>query len=224
MSVIFKTLVWEDKTWALTTGMQVMVPTANDTFVNGVNALGENIQNVYVANESVHLMPFIGGIWAPNERWFNQALLQVETDVNGNLAYVNNNFQTGIAGRELTQVGRIRYPNFMYISLATGYWLYKDNTQNFTGFAPVMELHVNQGLSTYCPQNAFGYQLGPDLGQVSITNALVGCNFEWGERSTLTFGYVTPLGGGVDRYFDGELRALYNWRFGPQNRLTRAQF
>jgi hypothetical protein len=87
-----------------------------------------------------------------------------------------------------------------------------------------MELHVNQGLSTYCPQNAFGYQLGPDLGQVSITNALVGCNFEWGERSTLTFGYVTPLGGGVDRYFDGELRALYNWRFGPQNRLTRAQF
>ena len=224
MSVIFKTLVWEDKTWALTTGMQVMVPTANDTFVNGVNALGEDIQNVYVANESVHLMPFIGGIWAPNERWFNQALLQVETDVNGNLAYVNNNFQTGIAGRELTQVGRIRYPNFMYISLGTGYWLYKDNTQNFTGFAPVMELHVNQGLSTYCPIDAFGYQLGPNLGQVSVTNALVGCNFEWGERSTLTFGYVTPLGGGVDRFFDGELRALYNWRFGPQNRLTRAQF
>jgi len=224
MSVIFKTLVWEDKTWALTTGMQVMLPTANNTFVNGVNALGEDIQNVYVANESVHLMPFIGGIWAPNERWFNQALLQVETDVNGNLAYVNNNFQTGIAGRDLTQVGRIRYPNFMYISLGTGYWLYKDNTQNFTGFAPVMELHVNQGLGAYCPIEAYGYQLGPNLGQVSVTNALVGCNFEWGERSTLTFGYVTPLGGGVDRFFDGELRALYNWRFGPQNRLTRAQF
>ena len=224
MSVIFKTLVWEDKTWAFTTGMQVMVPTANNTFVNSVNALGEPIQNVYVANESVHLMPFIGGIWAPNERWFSQGLLQVETDVNGNLAYVNNNFQTGIAGRELTPVGRIRYPNFMYISLGTGYWLYKDNTQNFTGFAPVMEVHVNQGLSAYCPIDAYGYQLGPNLGQVSVTNGLVGCNFEWGERSTLTFAYVMPLGGGVDRFFDGELRALYNWRFGPQNRLTRAQF
>jgi len=224
MSVIFKTLVWEEKTWAFTTGMQVMLPTANNTYVNGQNALGQNIQNVYVANESVHLMPFLGGIWAPNERWFNQGLLQVETDANGNLAYVNNNFETGIAGRDLTQVGRIRYPNFMYISLGTGYWLYKDKTQNFTGFSPVMELHVNQALGEYCPIQAYGYQLGPNLGQVSVTNGLVGCNFEWGERSTLTFAYVTPLGGGVDRFFDGEFRALYNWRFGPQNRLTRAQF
>jgi hypothetical protein len=40
----------------------------------------------------------------------------------------------------------------------------------------------------------------------------------------MTFAYVTPLGGGFDRFFDGELRAFVNWRFGPQNRLTRAQF
>jgi hypothetical protein len=40
----------------------------------------------------------------------------------------------------------------------------------------------------------------------------------------VTFAYVTPLGGGLDRFFDGELRAFVNWRFGRQNRLTRAQF
>jgi hypothetical protein len=224
MSVIFKTFIWEQQTWALTGGIQVMLPTANNTYLNGVNALNQPVQQVFVANESVHLMPFIGGIWAPNERFFNQFLIQYEKDANGNLAYVNNNFQTGITGRQLQQAGRIFYPDFLYLSFGTGYWLYKDNTQNFTGFAPVMEIHVNQGLSAYCPIEQAGYQLGPNLGVVSVTNALVGCNFEWGERSTLTFGYVTPLGGGVDRFFDGELRALYNWRFGPQNRLTRAQF
>ena len=43
-------------------------------------------------------------------------------------------------------------------------------------------------------------------------------------RHRLQAGYVTPLGGGADRFFDGELRAMYNWRFGPQNALRRAQF
>jgi len=224
ISVIFKTLIWEQRTWALSGGIQVMLPTANNTYLNGVNALNQPVQQVFVANESVHLMPFVGGIWAPNDRFFNQMLIQYEKDANGNLAYVNNNFQTGITGRQLQQAGRIFYPDFLYLSFGTGYWLYKDNTQNFTGFAPVAEIHVNQGLSAYCPIEQAGYQLGPNLGIVSVTNAMVGCNFEWGERSTLTFGYVTPLGGGVDRFFDGELRVLYNWRFGPQNRLTRAQF
>lgn len=227
MSVIFKTFLWEQKTWAITAGTQVMLPTANNTSVTIPGSQrpdGQNLQMVYVANESVHVMPFVGSVWAPNERWFNQALLQIETDVNGNLAYINNSFDPTLSGRQLQQAGRIYYPTFMYLSFGTGYWLYKDNTRNFTGFSPVAEIHVNQALDEFCPRQSNGFQLGPNLGIVSVTNAMVGCNFEWGERSTLTFGYVTPLGGGVDRYFDGELRALYNWRFGPQNRLTRAQF
>jgi len=227
MSVIFKTLVWEEKTWAITTGMQVMLPTANNTSVTipgSQRADGQNLQMVYVANESVHLMPFVGSVWAPNERWFNQALFQIDRDANGNLAYINNSFDPTLTGRQLQQAGRIYYPTFMYLSFGTGYWLYKDNTRNFTGFSPVAEVHVNQAFNEFCPLDSNGFQLGPKLGVVSVTNALVGCNFEWGERSTLTFAYVTPLGGGQDRFFDGEFRALYNWRFGPQNRLTRAQF
>jgi hypothetical protein len=102
--------------------------------------------------------------------------------------------------------------------------MYRNNTANFTGFAPIMEVHVNQGMSQFNPLTTDTFTLGSPTGVVSVTNALIGCNFEWGQRSTLTFGYVTPLGGGADRFFDGELRALYNWRFGPQNRLTRAQF
>lgn len=228
MSVIFKTLLLEQRTWAITAGVQTMLPTAANTSVtastNG-RADGTLFQSVFVANESVHVMPFLGGIWAPNDRFFNQALIQVDRDVNGNLVYVNDTANPGLSGRDLTQVGRIYYPTFMYMSFGTGYWLYKDDrASNLTGFSPIMEIHVNQGLNAFHPLQSDTYQIGVTQGMVSVTNALIGCNFEWGTRSTLTLAYVTPLGGGADRFFDGEVRALYNWRFGPQNRLTRAQF
>lgn len=225
MSVIFKTLLIERGTWAITGGVQTMLPTADNTFVNGPTAVGgQSIQQVFVANESVHVMPFVGGIWAPNDRFFNQVLFQIDRDANGNLAYVNGLQDPAVTGRNLQQAGRAFYPTFMYLSFGTGYWLYKDDTQRFTGFSPVFELHINQAFEEFQPVYFQGYQLGQNPGIVSVTNALIGCNFEWGTRSTLTFGYVTPLGGGTDRFFDGELRALYNWRFGRQNRLSRAQF
>jgi hypothetical protein len=227
MSLIFKTLLVERDTWAVTAGLQTMLPTAANVQLGGQTmfvAQPASIQSVYAANESVHLMPFVGSVWAPNSRFFNQALIQFDRDVNGTPVYVNGNQKPGISGRQLDYAGRVFYPTFMYMSFGTGYWLYKDDTQNFTGFSPVLELHVNQALEEFCPVQYQGWQLGPNLGTVSVTNALVGCNFEWGTRQTLSFGYVTPLGGGADRFFDGELRAMYNWRFGPQNALRRAQF
>jgi hypothetical protein len=227
MSMIFKTMLVETKTWAITGGMQVMLPTAANTQVGGPTMFAnqsQQLQSVYVANESVHIMPFVGSVWAPNSRFFNQALLQVDRDTNGNPAYVNDTQTPGITGRQLNYAGRLFYPTFMYLSFGTGYWLYKDDTQRFTGFSPIFELHVNQALEDFCPVQYASWQLGPNPGVISVTNALIGCNFEWGTRSTLSFGYVTPLGGGLDRYFDGELRAMYNWRFGPQNALRRAQF
>lgn len=228
MSVIFKTLLIERRTWAITGGVQVMLPTAADTnlYLSQVpgDPTAKSLQSVFVDNQSTHVMPFFGAIWAPNDRFFNQALLQMDIDSNGNPAYVNSNLQPGIYGDSLTSVGRLYMPTFMYLSFGTGYWLYRNNNANFTGFSPIMELHVNQAMSPFNPIVTDSYQLGSQTGVISVTNALVGCNFEWGQRSTLTFAYVTPLGGGVDRFFDGELRAMFNWRFGPQNRLTRAQF
>ncbi len=224
MSVIFKSFLMQRETWGITGGMQVMLPTAQSTFVNGTNQNGLPTQFVYVENQSVHTMPFVGSIWAPSERWFSQAMLQMDVDTNGSPAYVNSQLQPGISKTQLDSAGRILFPTFMYLSFSTGYWLYQGDGPGLTGFSPMMEVHVNQGMTQFQPLNASGYTLGNDLGVVSVTNGLVGCNFEYNKRSTVTFAYVTPLGGGFDRFFDGELRAFVNWRFGPQNRLTRAQF
>lgn len=216
MSVIFKSVIALGQTWAWTGGMQVMLPTAGNTVLN---AGPDGPALVRVENESVRLMPFTGAIWAPNDVWFSQALLQVDTAANGNPAFL------AVPGQEpLQEVGQLQYPTFMYLSFASGYWAYRSAATRLTGFAPIMEVHVNQALQPSDVIQGDQYRLGADYGTVSLINGLVGCNFEWGDRSTLTFAYVTPFGGGVDRWFDGEFRAFWNWRFGPQNRLTRVQF
>lgn len=224
MSVIFKTFLWQADTWAITGGVQTMVPTAANSTIIGTNQFGQTLEQIFVANESVHVMPFLGSVWAPNERAFSQILLQIDRDVNGNPAYVNNLQQVGVSGRQLVYAGRVFYPTFMYLSFSTGYWIYKNDRARFTGFSPIMELHVNQAFEDFPPVVYDTWVLGQNPGVISVTNALIGCNFEWGKRSTLTFAYCTPLSAGLDRYFDGEFRALYNLRFGRQNRLTRAQF
>jgi hypothetical protein len=216
MSVIFKSVVALGDTWAWTGGMQVILPTANDVRLLARPG-GPTV--VRVDNQSTRLMPFTGAIWAPNDRFFSQSLLQIDTAANGNAAYLDRSGQN-----RLEYVGQVEYPTFMYASVAAGYWAYKSNATSLTGFAPIMELHLNQALQDFTGFGTPRYQVGSDDGMVSLVNGLVGCNFEWGTRSTLTVAYVTPLGGGVDRWFDGEVRAFWNYRFGPQTRLTRVQF
>jgi hypothetical protein len=224
MSVIFKSFLVRQDTWGISGGTQVFLPTAESTFIRGTDQNDQPLNLVYVENQSVHLLPFVGAIWAPNDRLFSQFMFQMDVDANGSPVYVNRDLQTGIGGKQLSSAGRVLYPTYMYVSFGAGYWLLQRNGTGLTGFSPVLELHVNQAMDAFQPVEAFGYTLGQDQGVVSVTNGLVGCNFEWNTNSTLTLAYVTPLGGGVDRFFDGELRAFVNWRFGRQTRLVRAQF
>lgn len=228
MSVIGKSVIEYSDTWALTGGMQVMCPTANSVSVQSTGvgptiSAGKDL--VLVENYSVHAMPFVGFLWAPNDRFFTQSLLQIDVDTNGNPAYANVLLTDNIK-QPGNYAGRLTYPTFMYVGLSAGYWWYKNDNPSarLTGIAPIMELHINQSLTPYDVLCGPGYQIGEDLGSLSIINGMTGFNLECGTRSTMTFAYVSPIGGGVDRWFDGEVRAMYNWRFGPQTRLTRVQF
>lgn len=216
LSVIFKSIVALGDTWAVTGGLQVMLPTASDVAVlsgPGGPAL------VRIDNQSTRLMPFTGFIWAPDDRVFGQSLLQIDTAANGNPAFIATPGGSGLA-----HVGELQYPTFMYLSFSAGYWAHRSDTGRLTGVAPIVEVHVNQAFQASDVIRSSQYSLGADYGVTSLVNGLVGCNFEWGNRSTATVAYVTPFGGGADRWFDGELRAFWNYRFGPQNRLTRVQF
>ena len=221
LSVIFKSVIQYGESWALTGGAQVMCPTASDVSI--LNSAGQT--QLFVENQSTHVMPFLGFIWAPNNRFFSQSILQVDVDANGNPVWANASQSSDIFA-PANYAGRLNYPTFLYASFGGGYWIYQDNSRSarLTGIAPLMEVHVNQALSETDCIRFNNYVLGNNLGTPSLVNGLLGINFEWGLKSTLTVAYATPLGGGADRWFDGELRAFYNWRFGPQTRLTRVQF
>ncbi len=223
LSVIFKSVIEYGDTWALTGGVQVMCPTASNVTIQSERVPGQD--EIFIQNQSTHVMPFFGFIWAPNDRFFTQSLIQVDVDTNGNPVWANVLQQQEIVAAE-NFAGRLNYPTFLYVAIGGGYWIYQDNSPGarLTGIAPLAEVHVNQALDQSDVICFGNYQLGNELGVTSLVNGLVGLNFEWGQRSTLTFAYATPIGGGSDRWFDGELRAMFNWRFGPQTRLTRVQF
>ena len=65
------------------------------------------------------------------------------------------------------------------------------------------------------------YRIGRYAAAIDISHLTLGAHLELYDRTTITVAYVTPVGGGSDRQFDGELRVLFNRRFGPQSRARR---
>jgi hypothetical protein len=214
IGIPLKVLLSQNENMALSIGMQVMLPTADDTQVQ----LANGTPLVRIENESVHLMPFVGLLLTPNDRLFMQAFVQVDTDTEGNPILV-----TDFAGG-LVPVGELDDVTFLYVDLSLGYWLFRSNSsRGLTGIAPTLELHINRALDDPQILQAGPLRVGGVNPLLDSTNLVVGTMFEWGQNTTLTLGYAAPLDD-EDRQFDGELRVIFNHRFGPQTRASRAQF
>lgn len=214
--VTFKALLASTDSWGVSAGLGVALPTADD-----VRVLGTGDQElVRIENQSVHLMPFVGGLYAPNDRFFAQGFLQVDVDANGNPVLVDPT-NTG-----LTTIGRANDVTFLYADLGFGYWMYRSSCPHcrLTGFAPMLELHYNRSLESTDVVSGGGFQVGNFADNIEIMNVLIGGIWEFGSNKTVTAGYTTPIVGGSDRQFDGELRIILNWHLGPRSRLTRAGY
>jgi hypothetical protein len=94
MSLIFKMLLWERQTFAMSGGVGVTLPTAQD--VNYQLAVDGEIEfpdfpgltadeaaafQAVFANETVYIAPFLAWVAAPS-RWFHQGFLQFEVAAN----------------------------------------------------------------------------------------------------------------------------------------------
>jgi hypothetical protein len=211
LSAVFKGLLYQNDVWAYSAGLQVAVPTAPELSIT----LLDGSRILLIENESVHLMPFLGALYTPNERLFMQAFLQLDVDANGNPVAIN----PGMQG--LREIGRINDVTFLYADLNLGYWLYRSEETWLTGFAPSIELHYNTSLEQSEVLASQGFLIGSVRKQVSNLNLTAGCYFEIGLDSTFVLGYTAPLGNGSDQQFDGELRAFFTHRFGPNTRATR---
>jgi hypothetical protein len=199
----FKALVCGGATWDVSGGLSLTLPTADNTIVG----LSDGTELVKFENKSVHVMPFVGGLWTPSDRFFAQGFVQVDIDANGDPVYLNQ-YGTG-----LLPAGRMQETNFLYADLGIGYWMYRagefDN-RPITGIAPTLEIHHNASLQSADVIRSGAFQIGQEYENVQMTDLVAGATVEWKMHSTLTAGYVIPVGDSNDQQFDGELRLFWN--------------
>ena len=127
----------------------------------------------------------------------------------------------------MTYAGRANDVTFLYYSISAGYWLYNNPETDgwFTRIAPIAELHYNRSLQKTDVVSGNGFQIGNFADSIEVLNATMGVTAMMGQDKTFTTAYVTPLGGGSDKQFNGELRVMFNWYFGgATTRASRVQF
>jgi hypothetical protein len=153
-----------------------------------------------ILNQSVHLLPFVGGLWRPSDRLFVQGYIQVDVDVSGDQVIDN---ATSLS------LGRVYDPTLLYVDLGAGYWLRRgDYSRLIPGLALMGEIHVNESVGAGATTVA-----GAVSNSFSLVDAVVGLHMDFSPQSNLTLGYVSPITGGPDRALNGELRAFGNYRF-----------
>jgi hypothetical protein len=204
MALYIKGLVLEGDSYAVGAGLGIGLPTADD-----VNLLAPNgARLIQIQNESVQLMPYVGAIYAPGDRFFSQALLQVSTVSSGNPTYIDIP-QTG-----LVQFGTLNDPTWLFASLNFGYWTHRgDGSERLSGIAPIFEIHYNTTVNDTDSVGFGPFQVGQTFSQVDMLNLVAGVNLEFFGRTYLSAAYVVPATSGPDRFFDGELRVLFNRYF-----------
>ena len=144
-----KFLLWRTDTVALTGGLGVGLPTASDITVNRSDGV-----NLYrIENTAPHVIPFVGGAWVPNERFFFQDMIQFDFDITGNQVVINEdpNKQFSSNGT-FVDAGRLKDPVFAFVDLSTGYWFFHNppgSNRCITGLAGIFELHYNQTLAGF---------------------------------------------------------------------------
>lgn len=204
INMTLKLLTYQNQSFAWSNGLSLSVPTGDDMSVH----LANGFQLLEVKNDSVHLLPFTGFLWVPDNRWFMQGFFQADFDANGNRVYVSDGTGRVVDG------GVANDQTFVYADLGMGYWLYqKPSNRCLSGFAPIAELHYNRSV-----QSADTIQTGnvtlTSGNDIQVLNGVVGATAKLGDRAFLTGAYAFPIGNGSDKQFDGEARVTFNWFFG----------
>jgi hypothetical protein len=208
-----KLLLRRRRRCALSAGMTITVPTADD--VNGVLADGTHLARI--ENEAVHLMPFVGWLWTPNPCFFAHGFFQYDVATNGNPVAIDR------SDDGLEHVGYLNDTAFQYLDVGIGYWAYRTcapvRCSRLRSIALTAELHWNKSLQEgdYIEQEGGfsdgDFLVGNTATNVDVWDAAVGMHVRLCD-TTISLAYITPIGGGADQPFDGEFRLTLNRWFG----------
>jgi hypothetical protein len=231
LAVAVKRLLYRRDGFMVSMGLGMVFPTGENWEITDGSGSATGTPGTVLCeekNESVHLQPFLGAVWEPNNRLFFMAFAQIDFDTAGN-AVLGYDSLDG----KLEPDGIFHEQNLVFADLSAGYWLFRDHCNSFiTGMASVLELHYNAtlqpadsvpvgasdsvpvgALGTIGAANSAGTGLAAGPGYRNILDLTAGLHFQICSKSTLTVAYVAPLGSGVNRDYDGEFAVEFNRRF-----------
>ncbi len=198
LTIILKSLLLVCDDYAVTAGLGIDTPTGSD--VSGaLPLLGGAFR---VDNTAVHLLPFLGVAWAPNDLYFMQFFTQFDIATNGNDVAVFDPTQV--------TVGSLNPQNLVHLDLELGRWLYQCHGGCVSGIAGVLEFHYTGTLQEsdfaggpVAPGFVF---FGNPANHYDVWNLTVGLHTEMARGTQLRVGGVFPLSDGDNRFFDSELQ------------------
>lgn len=211
ISLTLKSLLYESQTTAVSAGIMLDLPT-------GPNVSGTMYYSPYqLQNESVHLGPFVGALYEPNEDWFFQGFLQVDIDPNGSSFLVQDLFDPP------AQVGTVQDQTLLYLDISAGRWLLRRPGSLCTGVAGLVELHYTTTLQDADLVRVSGADLpvlfnylevGNLYNRSDVLNLTTGLHFQFARGLDLRVAGAVPLRSPEsDRCFDFEAIAQVNWMF-----------
>jgi hypothetical protein len=208
VSVWLKALLYHNEALALSAGLGVNTPTADDVRVFAAH--GDALQVARVHNDAVHLNPFVGAVYTGGHRYFVQGFSQVDFDPNGNGVAV----ATGGGG--LTRVGRFYAPTLFYIGGGAGFVLVVDDGHSclVRRITPMVELHYTTDLGGANSLSGGGLALASRVASVDSLNLVAGTNFTLGPKASLNVGFGMPLIGDTDRQYNWQALLQLNLLFG----------
>jgi hypothetical protein len=193
-------------TLAISTGLLVTVPTANDLSVTGLLApLHATSATLLIKNEAVHLAPYLGALWTPTDRLFLQGFFQVDFDANGQDVVLEN-------GASPSDLGKYRDQAFAFFDAGVGYWIAREDG---VSWAALFEVHYAASLQRPETVNVIPGEvnLGGVDGSINLVDLVLGTSLQVQDNKTLSAGYVFAVGAGQDEQFTRDWRATFNWYF-----------
>jgi hypothetical protein len=201
LSLIPKVSLFRGDNWGVAGGFGLVFPTARNSNLAGT---------ISILNQSVHLQPFIGADWEPNDRWFMMFIAGCDIDPSGNPVINAGAF-----------AGRVFDQNLLYLDWKLGFWLYDNKSAHIlNGIAPTIELHYEKTISDgtpLLPVFPTGFVGPPPFGWDDL-NLTAGVHFVLGKTMLTVYG-AAPLnsefspGTGINTGFFGEFGVQLDRRF-----------
>lgn len=167
LSLILKGLAYRSDWLALSGGVAVTFPTAEDTHVTVTDYLGnpqfnnlqiQRVRDFHVNNEIWGLTPFVAFLATPSDRFFTQGFLAVDVPLNTEKVTFSETTPISLPGTTLATgpgivnppinvTDHLREQTLLQADIGAGYWLVRNCDGFLSGIAPTLELHYTTTLN-----------------------------------------------------------------------------